>query len=88
MTRQSVMPPSTDFESLFHAAIIDLLVPSLSACPPQPENEKEAGPSSLRSWWAGVQDAKARDVAFFGQSILRSCSTSCFISSWNQEGNR
>jgi hypothetical protein len=51
-----------DQDALFHAAHIELLIPSHSDCPAHPED-----PSSS-SWWTDAQKAKSRDVAFLGRS--------------------
>lgn len=53
---------SVDYESLFHASEVDLLVPSFSHCPPFPLD-----PSSSTGWWTEAQSAKARDTAFLGE---------------------
>jgi hypothetical protein len=50
-----------DPDALFHASQVELLIPSLSSCPAQPED-----PSSS-SWWSDAQAAKSRDIAFLGQ---------------------
>lgn len=52
---------SVDFESLFHASAIELLVPSFSQCPAYPSD-----PSSSKLWWTEAQAARSRDTAFLG----------------------
>jgi hypothetical protein len=52
-----------DPEQLFHASQIELLIPSYSSCPAQPED-----PSSS-SWWTDAQNARTRDTAYLGTSL-------------------
>ena len=56
--------PSALYESLFHAAAIDLVIPEVSTFNPNPSDD------DLPTWWAALEQASARNTVFFGELYL------------------
>ncbi len=61
-----MLDSSSHYESLFHAASVDLLIPEISRFPSQPSEDVE-------SWWTEVERVKTRTIAFLGTSVLAQC---------------
>lgn len=63
--------PSALYESLFHAAAIDLVIPEVSTFNPNPSDD------DLPTRWAALEQASARNTAFFGEQYLYSLYAHC-----------
>ncbi|OXB36993.1 hypothetical protein LQV05_005050 [Cryptococcus neoformans] len=56
--------PSAFYESLFHASVIDLVIPEVSTSDTNPSDD------DLPTWWAALEQASARNTVFFDENLV------------------
>lgn len=70
-SRPSSSSAAAHYEALFQASSVELHIPEVGQLAEWPADDGQAGIDVVRSWWAGTEAARSRDVAFFGQYQTR-----------------